>query len=187
MTRAHPSATGAHPFVMRAQAVVRRADRRCRRLKAVVSRHNTICTPDNRLAIVCNRVVRHADEGNTYNNSVVMRHNTVVIACNRICRLAGKEKTIVGAVRSALRPLLPARRLSTVTRVVRCRPPSGPRAERAWGAFIQRRLISSNTPPSAKWVFWALAQPPKTSSMVNSFTGANCLAYLAAILASRGR
>ena len=89
--------------------------------------HNSICTPDNTNAIACNRVVGHADKGNSYNNSVVRHHNsvvivcnrvvtradkgntynkrvvthhnTVVIACNRICTLADKEKTIVdGAV-----------------------------------------------------------------------------------------
>ena len=48
-------------------------------------------------------------------------------------------------------------------------------------------LIWSKTPPSSKWVFCALRQPPKTSSMVTSFTGANCLAYLAATFGSRGR
>ena len=48
-------------------------------------------------------------------------------------------------------------------------------------------LIWSKTPPSSKWVFCALRQPPKTSSMVTSFTGAKVLAYFAAILGSRGR
>lgn len=95
-------ATAVHAFVMR-------ADPSCTRRKTVVSRQNSIYTPDNTIAIVCNRVVgradkgnsyhngvvRHADEGNSYNKRVVTHHNTIVIACNRICTLAGKEKTIV--------------------------------------------------------------------------------------------
>ena len=108
---------------MAVHAFVMRADPSCTRRKAVVSRHNSIYTPDNTIAIVCNRVVghadkgnsyhngvvrhhnavvivcnrvvRHADEGNSYNKRVVTHHNTIVIACNRICTLAGKEKTIV--------------------------------------------------------------------------------------------
>ena len=108
---------------MAVHAFVMRADPSCTRRKAVVSRHNSIYTPDNTIAIVCNRVVgradkgnsyhngvvrhhnavvivcnrvvRRADEGNSYNKRVVTHHNTIVIACNRICTLAGKEKTIV--------------------------------------------------------------------------------------------
>ena len=108
---------------MHANAAVRRALISCTARKAVVMAHNSICTPDNTIAIacnrvvglvdkgnsynnsvvrpnnsvviVCNRVVTRADKGNTYNKRVVTHHNTVVIACNRICTLADKEKTIV--------------------------------------------------------------------------------------------
>ena len=62
------------------------------------SYNNGVVRHHNSVVIVCNRVVRHADAVNSYNKRVVTRHNTVVIACNRICRLAGKEKTIVGVV-----------------------------------------------------------------------------------------
>ena len=113
-------------MAMAVHAFVTSADPSCTRRKAVVSRHNSIYTPDNTIAIVCNRVVghvdkgnsyhngvvrhhnavvivcnrvvRHADEGNSYNKRVVTHHNTIVIACNRICTLAGKEKTIVDGV-----------------------------------------------------------------------------------------
>ena len=108
---------------MAVHAFVTRADPSCTRRKTVVSRHNSIYMLDNTIAIVCNRVVGRADEGNSYNNSVVRHHNsvvivcnrvvtradkgntynkrvvrphnTIVIACNRICTLADKEKTIV--------------------------------------------------------------------------------------------
>ena len=118
--------TGEHPSVKGANAVVKRALPSCTRADRVVMARNSICTPDNTIAIVCNRVVgradkvnsyhngvvrhhnavvivcnrvvRHADEGNSYNKRVVTHHNTIVIACNRICTLAGKEKTIVDGV-----------------------------------------------------------------------------------------
>src|SRR3546814_3812473 len=35
---------------------------------------------------------------------------------------------------------------------------------------------------SLKWVFWALVQPPNSSSIVNRLIFGNCLAYLAAAL-----
>ena len=102
----------AHRVVVRAHALVGRADRdgkrlRCvamgrksmrRRVNRVVMAHNTFVMRHNTVAIVCNRVVRHADKVNSYNKRVVTHHNTVVIACNRICTLAGKEKTIVDGV-----------------------------------------------------------------------------------------
>ena len=116
MMRAFPSCT-------LLKAVVGGHNSKCTRVDRVVMARNSIYTPDNTIAIVCNRVVgradkvnsyhngvvrhhnavvivcnrvvRHADEVNSYNNRVVTHHNTIVIACNRICTLAGKEKTIV--------------------------------------------------------------------------------------------
>ena len=79
-------ATAVHAFVMR-------ADPSCTRRKTVVSRQNSIYTPDNTIAIVCNRVVRHADKVKSYRNSVVMRHNSVAIVCNLICRHVDKVKS----------------------------------------------------------------------------------------------
>ncbi len=45
----------------------------------------------------------------------------------------------------------------------------------------------SKTPPSSKWAFWALVQPPATSSIVKSETLGNSAACRAAAAAERGR
>lgn len=55
------------------------------------------------------------------------------------------------------------------------------------GLNDQGLTIWSKIPPSAKWVFCAFCQPPKTSSMVMSRTWVNWFAYLAAAFSERGR
>lgn len=58
---------------------------------------------------------------------------------------------------------------------------------RHWDYRLPGWYTWSNEPPSAKCAFWALAQPPNTSSIVNSFTLGKLAAYLAATFSEIGR